>query len=522
MTGDSSVAALAQAAERALAWARAQPGVREVEVFVADNTSLLTRLCYTSHIPCNGVEEPKSAAGHGVGIQAVFESPDGPLIGFGSEPSDLGQHGAERALDKARKAAVADPEFVSLPRAASATRALVDYHDPELMAISDAGLVETGWTVVQGALRTFMTSPRLAELAESEEALARLGLILGGDVTILQERIAIASSAMPAVQTDESTLITAFVTAMVEARDAKGSGWSTGTRLAHFTDEAGVDAAQRAVDAIGGERVPSGEYTVIFGRQPVADLLNNIVVPACTASSFYASNTPFLGKLGHSVASPRLTIYDDGAVPGFMGSKGITCEGLPTGRTDLIRQGVLVGCLASWYEAQRLLRDPDVATKLGATDLAAARALQPRNGFRFGAGGGRQFDTQPGIAASNVIVEGTDGTSLEELIRTVRNGLYIGRIWYTYPINGLRAGDFTCTVVADSFVIRDGRLAAPLRPNTLRINDNIATVLGNVVGITKDVRGTIVWAADEVVYAPEIAVSGVHVEEIAGFMEDLG
>src|SRR5262249_30667142 len=155
-------------------------------------------------------------------------------------------------------------------------------------------------------------------------------------------RIAIASSAMPAAQTGESTLITAFVTAMVEARDAKGSGWSTGTRLGHFTDEAGVDAAQNAVDAIGGERVPSGEYTVIFGRQPVADLLTNVVVPACTASSFYASNTPFLGKLGQPVASPRLSIYDDGATPGLMGSKGITCEGLPTGRTDLIRHGVLV------------------------------------------------------------------------------------------------------------------------------------------------------------------------------------
>jgi hypothetical protein len=30
-----------------------------------------------------------------------------------------------------------------------------------------------------------------------------------------------------------------------------------------------------------------------------------------------------------------------------------------------------------------------------------------------------------------------------------------------------------------------------------------------------------VWAADEVVYAPELAVSGVHVDEIAGFMEGL-
>jgi len=55
----------------------------------------------------------------------------------------------------------------------------------------------------------------------------------------------------------------------------------------------------------------------------------------------------------------------------------------------------------------------------------------------------------------------------------------------------------------------------------IRINDNIANILTNVVGVTKDVKGTIVWAADEVVYAPEIAVSGVRVDAIAGFMEDL-
>jgi len=198
-----------------------------------------------------------------------------------------------------------------------------------------------------------------------------------------------------------------------------------------------------------------------------------------------------------------------------MGSKGITCEGLPTGRTDLIRHGVLTGCLANWYESQRLLRDRALADKLGGTGPEAVAALVPRNGFRFGAGGGRQFDTQPGVAASNVVVEGREPVSRESLLRQVGDGLYIGRIWYTYPINGLRAGDFTCTVVADSYLIRDGKLTAPLKPNTLRINDNVATFLEKVVGVTRDVKGTIVWAADEVVYAPEIAVAGVRVDAIA-------
>jgi len=64
-------------------------------------------------------------------------------------------------------------------------------------------------------------------------------------------------------------------------------------------------------------------------------------------------------------------------------------------------------------------------------------------------------------------------------------------------------------------MIRDGRIAEPIQANTIRINDNIVTFLDNVVGVTKDVKGTIVWAADEVVYAPEIAVSDVRIDAIA-------
>ncbi|HEX9420659.1 MAG TPA: hypothetical protein VGA81_16510, partial [Methylomirabilota bacterium] len=72
-----AAALLARAVREALAFVRAQDGVREAEVFAADNRTLLTRLNYTSHIPCNGVEEPKSAETYGIGIQVALDSPDG-------------------------------------------------------------------------------------------------------------------------------------------------------------------------------------------------------------------------------------------------------------------------------------------------------------------------------------------------------------------------------------------------------------------------------------------------------------
>ncbi|MEK7220158.1 MAG: metallopeptidase TldD-related protein, partial [candidate division NC10 bacterium] len=437
---------------------------------------------------CNGVEEPKSLESVGLGIQAVFRSPDGLRIGFGSEPNDLTPEGARRALAKARQAAVADPEFVSLPRPGAERRRLRRYHDPALLRLSDSDLVEAGWKVIARGLDVFARSQVLARMAGSGEAIFRLGLILSGDVSILQERIAIASTSMPGVQADESTLILSSLTAMVEAADAKGSGWSTGTRLADFTGDSGAEAAENALRAIGGERVRSGRYRVIFGRQPVADLLNNLVLPCLSLGSFYTETSAFQGMLGKRVASPLLTLFDHGALRGATASRGITCEGLPTGKTSLIQRGRLVGLLANFYEQQRILQDPQAAARLGRDPRAVPKALVPRNGFRFGEGGGRRFEAAPGISPTNVILESSRPMSREELLAQVGDGLCIGRIWYTYPINGLRAGDFTCTVVGDSYRIRDGRLAAPIQTNAIRINDNILRVLRGIVGITGDRR----------------------------------
>ncbi len=507
--------ALGRAAIEGLALLRGMEDVAEAEIFVAANATLVARIHFTSHIPCNGVEEPKSLEAVGLGVQAVFRAPDGLRVGFGSEPNDLTPEGVRRAVAKARQAAVADPEFTSLAHPGKERRRLRRYHDPALLHLSDGDLVEAGWKVITRGLHVFTRSPVLTEMAGSDEGMARLGLILSGDVTILQERIAIASTHLPEAQTDESTIILSAITAMVEAADAKGSGWSTGTRLAEFTGESGAEAAENAIRAIGGQRVSSGRYRVIFGKQPVADLLNNLVLPCLTAGSFYAEISAFRGRLGRRVASPLLSLSDHGALRGATASKGITCEGLPTGKTRLIQRGRLVGLLANFYEQQRLLKDPRATAKLGRDPRSVPKALVPRNGFRFGEGGGRRFEAPPGVSPTNVILESHQSVSLEQLLARVGDGLYIGRIWYTYPINGLRAGDFTCTVVGDSFLIRDGRLAAPIQANAIRINDNVLRVLRGIIGVTGDRRETTVWAADEVFHAAEIAVEDVRLDAMA-------
>ena len=387
---------LRTATREALYYVRAQPDVEEAEVFVSANGNLTVRLNYTSHIPSNGVEEPKSVESFGLGLRVVFRGQDGAKIGFGSEPTDLSLAGVKRALDKARLGAVSDPEFVSLPRSlGSLKNPVVDSHDPAVMRMANPRLLETGWRMVDKALDVFQSSEDLLNLAGSPERLSSLGLILGGDVVMLQERMTIASTHMPRVQSDESTLVMSFATAMVEEHLAKGSGWSVGSRLTDFTGESAADAARNAIQSLNGRRVPSGSYRVILGPQPLTEILEWVLLPGLQLDMFHAEGSPFMGQFGQRIASEKLSLYDDGAAPGLAGSKSITDEGLPTGRTDLIKDGVLSGLLSDFYGYQRILHDPKGKHKLGVEPSQVAEAITPCSGFRPGNGGGRDFSSTP-------------------------------------------------------------------------------------------------------------------------------
>jgi PmbA protein len=514
------LATLRRAARDALAYVSAQADVQEAEAFVASNGSLFARLSYTSHIPSNGVEEPKSRDSYGIGLRVAFRGPQRTTLGFGSEPSDLSLTGVQRALEKARLAAVADPDFVSLPRPTGERRTLRRYHDPQVMRMKDADLAAAGWTLVGGALDAFASAEELLAQVRSPEQVLDLGLIVGGDVTVLQERVAVASSHLPRVETDESTMVMSFITAMVEAKGAKGSGFWAGTHLADFSPEPGAQAARNAVRGMDGVRVKDGVYRVVFGRQAVMDILQGILLGSLEVSAFHAGTSTFQGKLTRRVGSELLSIYDDGARPGYAASKAITDEGLPTGRTDLIRGGQLVGLMSDYYGYQQMLHDPKGREKLGVEPREHEDALTPRSGFRF-SGGGRQFGRPPRISSTNIVVEGTDPQPAEELLRRVGDGLYIGRLWYTYPINGSAAGDFTGSVIADSFIIEGGRLGRPIQANAIRISDNIHNILEQVIAVGDQPRATLVWATDEILYTPEVAVGNVHIKEIGEYMDSV-
>jgi predicted Zn-dependent protease len=71
--------------------------------------------------------------------------------------------------------------------------------------------------------------------------------------------------------------------------------------------------------------------------------------------------------------------------------------------------------------------------------------------------------------------------------------------------------------VRDSYLIADGKLARPLKPNTVRINDHFLMLFQQIIGVTRDEKPALVWSAEETVVAPELAGRRVHVENIADY-----
>jgi predicted Zn-dependent protease len=499
-----SLESLQKVVDEGLAWVEAQHGVAETEVFASTQNLLFARLNYTSHIPCHGVEEPKSVEGMGVGLQVVFKDGDTHRVGFGSQSGECSLRAVQQAFEKALLSAVEDPDFRGLPTPEGAPVLSADYHDPELMSLGDQTLVALGWQALSGAVDVFR-----------RERLSR-DIIVGGDVSLLQERMAIAGSTGISAA-DETATVSASLTAMLESEEAKGSGWSVGTRLtgSDFSAEgAGRDAAESVIASRRGERLPSGTYRVILGPQAVADIVGNIILPSVMLSTMDASSSTFQGRLGQLVADPRFTLYDDGSIPGRSGSRRYTCEGLPTGRTLLIDRGRLVGFLANDYYRKKVLGGGDTGAKFGAALDDYPDACRPRNGFRSGESLGRNFQSRPSIVPTNVVIASDETEPREALMERVGEGLYIGRIWYTYPMNGLGPGDFTSTIVGDSFLIRGGKADAPLRPNTLRIHENVHHVLQQILSFGNAPRPVLLWGSPEVIYTPELALSDVHLDAI--------
>lgn len=509
---------LQQVVKRGLNLVKTEPSLIEGLVYASANRRTVGKIFYASAIPNNGLEEPKSDEDVGICVEIWFKQGQKKLIGIGQEPNDLSLAAVKRALAKARRDAVADPDFQGFYKPEKKDKDLASTKSGLSlnMAFSSAQeaefITKTSWQTIDGAIAGL--EPYLNQTHQSPRDAA---FILNGDNFIISEKMALATT-NGIEDSDESTVVLSFLTAMLEKKNSKGSAW--GGRLDFSNDfsafEIGKKAALAAINGVGGVRIKSDNYNVIFGPQAVTELMGNLLLPNLNLGLVDFGASIFAGKYGQSVASRLLTLYDDATIPGGAGSKKITCEGCPTGKTLLIEKGKLVGFLSDYRTTKKVLNRREESKRVIGVDPHEIRHyLSPRNGFRFNEGGGRVANTPVGIHATNLVVESDKPSTEGELLSKVKNGVYIGRLWYTYPVGGIASGIISGTVIADSYLIRDGKLAEPILPNCLRLEDNIGEMIKRIIGIGNNQVPTILWASDEITHAPWMAMSGVRFLEIS-------
>ena len=109
----------------------------------------------------------------------------------------------------------------------------------------------------------------------------------------------------------------------------------------HAIDEALTQSLTnlRSVDA------PAGEMTVLLGPGWPGVLLHEAVGHGLEGDFNRKGLSAYAGRMGERVASPLVTVVDDGTLPGRRGSLNIDDEGTPTQCTTLIENGVLKGYL---------------------------------------------------------------------------------------------------------------------------------------------------------------------------------
>ena len=149
-----------------------------------------------------------------------------------------------------------------------------------------------------------------------------------------------------------------------------------------------------------------------------------------SAEAVLKQRSLFTGKLGESIASPLLTLVDDGRLADGLGSEPWDGEGLPTRRNVLIEGGVL----------KTYLHNLKTAAEMGVVPTGSAS---------------RGTTGNPGVTLFNLFPErGT--SSPAELYRQAGNGVLITELMGLHTVDPV-SGDLS--VGASGIRIREGALA---------------------------------------------------------------
>ncbi len=105
----------------------------------------------------------------------------------------------------------------------------------------------------------------------------------------------------------------------------------------HFARE----AARTAILQLGAVAAPAGEMEVVLGPGWPGVLLHEAVGHGLEADFNRKKTSAFAGLIGQQVASSKVTVVDNGRMPGRRGSLNVDDEGNATQETVLIENGIL-------------------------------------------------------------------------------------------------------------------------------------------------------------------------------------
>ncbi len=159
---------------------------------------------------------------------------------------------------------------------------------------------------------------------------------------------------------DLRPLVRLTVQVIVGDGDKQESGsYSGGGRVSfdHYRDpvvwQKFVDEAVReALVNLGSIPAPAGEMVVVLGPGWPGILLHEAIGHGLEGDFNRKKTSAFSGLLGQRIASPGVTVVDDGTIPDRRGSITVDDEGTPGASTVLIEDGILKGYMQDRLNAR--------------------------------------------------------------------------------------------------------------------------------------------------------------------------
>ena len=161
---------------------------------------------------------------------------------------------------------------------------------------------------------------------------------------------------------DVQPLLRLNVAVLVEENGRKECGsYGGGGRMTYqlffqnnVVEEYAREAVRIALVNLAATPAPAGAMTVVLGKGWPAVMLHEAVGHGLEADFNRKKVSVYTGQIGKKVASPLVSVVDQGNIPGARGSLHIDDEGTPTQQTMLIEQGILCGYMYDKLNARLL------------------------------------------------------------------------------------------------------------------------------------------------------------------------